>query len=1039
MNESLLNSLVRLFALVADVSRDGFSGNEREIVADYLHRQFSNEVVEKYIEYYDKYLVTLHPDIEQENKAEQQRIHNINQSHIIEICENINNELEREQKIIILVYLLDFIYSDKHMSIKELEFVHTIADTLKIAKSDLNNIAAYTFERIVDVKDKQNLLFINNEKHNTNTLIKHFHVDRFVGNLKVLYIPSTNTMVFRYGGGMDLLLNGHNIKPSRSYIWSVGSVVKNSLIGSIYYSKILSLFTQSNVKKRFVFEAHDIEFSYGGGNNGIKPFNFTEDSGRLIGIIGGSGSGKSTLLNVLNGSIKPQKGSVKINGYDVHENRHELRGVIGYVPQDDMLIKELTVYENLYFTAQLSFNNYSPEQIKEVIEQALLDFDLVEARDLKVGSTQRTILSGGQRKRLNIALELLREPSVLFVDEPTSGLSSADTEKVISLLKRQTFKGRLVFAIMHQPSSDIFKLIDKLIVMDQGGRVIYYGNPVEAINYFKHASHFADAEESECMTCGNINTDQILRIVEARIVDVNGRLTRQRKTSPEEWYRMFREKIDKQVKAIKRQHDYTVPKSDFRVPDRLNQMLIYLKRDVLSKLSNGQYMLLNLLVAPALALVLSYFSKHFVSDSNSVSRYIFSENPNIPGYLFMSVIVSLFLGLILSAEEIFKDRKILKRESFIHLSRFSYLNAKVAVLFIISAIQSLLFIVIGNSILEIQGMTFKYWLVLFTCSTWANLVGLNISSGFNSVITIYILIPIILVPQLLFSGTVVDFQNMHKNIKSEKHTPLIGDIMTSRWAYEGLMVTQFKDNAFEKDFFEYDKAINNALFYRAYLLPALVDIAENCTYNIGKKQQITSTINDLSLLRNETQKIKQHLKMTYNEVGSLNIDKYNTKAFEQFNEYINQVDKKLAYDYRRNIKLKENLYHNMVKQYGSENAVYKLKQKHHNKQVAAVVINQPEMLEFRRYKNELIRNKDQVYRISDSNIGRSHFYASFKNIFGKKLPTLYFNLLIIWVFTILFYVMLYYEIVLKIMDYFNHIRLNRLNRQVRKVLKQVTR
>ena len=135
----------------------------------------------------------------------------------------------------------------------------------------------------------------------------------------------------------------------------------------------------------------------------------------------------------------------------------------------------------------------------------------------------------------------MREPSILFIDEPTSGLSSADSEKVLNLLKRQTFKGKLIIANFHQPSSDIFKMLDKLLVMDQGGRVIYYGHPTSGITYFKKASQHADAEESECLSCGNVNTDQILRIVEARVVDANGRLTRKRKISPQEWYQKYLE------------------------------------------------------------------------------------------------------------------------------------------------------------------------------------------------------------------------------------------------------------------------------------------------------------------------------------------------------------------------------------------------------------------------------------------------------------------------------------------------------------------
>jgi ABC-type multidrug transport system ATPase subunit len=314
-----------------------------------------------------------------------------------------------------------------------------------------------------------------------------------------------------------------------------------------------SRFIQANAENKFVFTATDIEYNYRNSTNGVKRFNFNEESGRFIGIIGGSGSGKSTLLNVLNGNIKPRNGSIKINGYDIHENKEQVKGIIGYVPQDDLLIKELTVYQNLYYNAKLCFSDTPEYEIENIVEKALVDFDLIEARDLNVGDAFTTILSGGQRKRLNIALELIREPSILFVDEPTSGLSSADTEKVINLLKRQTFKGKLVIANMHQPSSDIYKMLDKLLVMDQGGRIIYYGHPISAITYFKHKAQFPDAEESECLSCGNINTDQILRIVEARVVDVNGRLTRKRKTSPQEWYDMYIKNIDWKIKKISRQ------------------------------------------------------------------------------------------------------------------------------------------------------------------------------------------------------------------------------------------------------------------------------------------------------------------------------------------------------------------------------------------------------------------------------------------------------------------------------------------------------
>src|ERR1035438_8621145 len=141
----------------------------------------------------------------------------------------------------------------------------------------------------------------------------------------------------------------------------------------------------------------------------------------------------------------------------------------------------------------------------------LTDLGLYETRDLKVGSPLEKTISGGQRKRLNIALELIREPAVLFVDEPTSGLSSRDSENIMDLLKELALKGKLVFVVIHQPSSEIFKMFDKLMILDVGGYPIYYGNPVDAVIYFKTIINHVNSNESECITCGNVNPELIDR------------------------------------------------------------------------------------------------------------------------------------------------------------------------------------------------------------------------------------------------------------------------------------------------------------------------------------------------------------------------------------------------------------------------------------------------------------------------------------------------------------------------------------------------
>jgi ABC-type multidrug transport system ATPase subunit len=173
----------------------------------------------------------------------------------------------------------------------------------------------------------------------------------------------------------------------------------------------------------------------------------------------------------------------------------------------------------------------------------LLNLGLTEIRNLKVGSPLQKTISGGQRKRLNIGLELLREPAVLFVDEPTSGLSSRDSENIMDLLKELSLRGKMVFVVIHQPSSDIFKMFDTLIIMDSGGFQIYYGNPVEAVIYFRDVINAANKDQGACPECGNINPEQVFSIIETKVVNEYGRLTNTRKISPGQWYQYFKQKV----------------------------------------------------------------------------------------------------------------------------------------------------------------------------------------------------------------------------------------------------------------------------------------------------------------------------------------------------------------------------------------------------------------------------------------------------------------------------------------------------------------
>ncbi|MER3328888.1 MAG: ABC transporter, partial [Candidatus Kapaibacterium sp.] len=231
--------------------------------------------------------------------------------------------------------------------------------------------------------------------------------------------------------------------------------------------------------------------------------------------------------------------------------------------------------------------------------------------------------------------ELLREPSVLFVDEPTSGLSSRDSENIMDLLKELSLRGKMIFVVIHQPSSEIFKMFDKLLILDTGGHQIYYGNPVKAVTYFKNIVEMIDKDQSSCIECGNVNPEQIFNIIEMKVVDEYGRFTKKRKYSPQQWHEQFVKNIEvEEVEEVEEK-----PEKSLDLPNKLKQAKIFLQRDLLSKISNRQYVLINILEAPALAILLALITKY----SPAGASYTFYHNENIPVFFLMSIIVALFM------------------------------------------------------------------------------------------------------------------------------------------------------------------------------------------------------------------------------------------------------------------------------------------------------------------------------------------------------------------------------------------------------------
>ena len=652
----------------------------------------------------------------------------------------------------------------------------------------------------------------------------------------------------------------------------------------------------------------------------------------------------------------------------------------------------------------------------------LASLGLLERKDLKVGSPLNKMISGGQRKRLNIARELIREPSILFVDEPTSGLSSRDSENVMDLLRELTLKGKLIFVVIHQPSSEIYKMFDDMLILDTGGYLIYAGNPVEAVMYFKRADSQINSDVGECPTCGNVNPELIFNIIESHVVDEFGRYTPQRKVSPPRWEELYRENVRRE-----KVEEQTVPPPKAQtIPSRLKQFLIYTARDFRSKISNRQYIILNLLETPILAFILAYVIR-YIPDPNS-DVYVFRDNENIPIYIFMSLIVALFIGLTVSAEEIFKDRKILKREKFLNLSRTSYLLSKVFILLVLSAIQTLSFVLIANSILSLLGLNLQYWLILFSTAVCANLIGLNISQTFNSAVTIYIVIPLLMIPMMVLSGAMFSFDKLNRSVGSFDRVPLIAEFMPTKWGYEALVVLQFKDNEFQKHFYQIEKGERNANYKLVYYIPELEKRLQYCIDHVNSQDSAEVQDRMKEALAVLHRGIGQEMAVFAPEVPfeylrNLQPDSVDEVALYETVGYLEALKEHYNEIFQAKNQQRDAIVNHLV---ATQPRLYEAKRNaYHNESIADLATKAFEKNKILLFKDELVQQYDPVYRdpVPTSALDiRSHFLAPRKHLLGQFFDTFWFDLAMIWVMSLVLYVSLHVEFLRRMGNLFSWVR-----------------
>jgi ABC-type multidrug transport system ATPase subunit len=576
----------------------------------------------------------------------------------------------------------------------------------------------------------------------------------------------------------------------------------------------------------------DVICRFRDGAAALESISFEARRGEMICVMGASGCGKSTLLRALAGQFRPDQGEVLFNDISLYQNFEFLKQYVALIPQFDAFDEHLTIEENLDFAAAIRSPHLSSQERRRRIDVKLAELGLNERRDSLVGSPHKKTLSGGERKRLNIGLDMIGAADIYLFDEPTSGLSSKDSEHVIEIL-RALSHNKIVLVTIHQPGSKLFSMFHKVLLLDKGGKLVFFGTTEQALQYFAEAEHQQQFGTTlgTCPACGASSPEFIFDVLETPLRDLSGdiiyeennrgQLVPARRFSPDYWRDRYEAWC--MAKEVRSGTPITREKVPLPIPEKkvaargdarrwreeLLQFRVLLGRAFMSKMRNEANLVITLVMAPLLALLIGLVLRYSEADT-----YDFASAFHIPAYLFLSVVVAMFLGLTNSVDDIIRDRPVLLRERNLNVRIGFYVLAKFLALGVFAAVQCLLFTLLGNWMLEVRGFTQPMFFYLLLTALSGVSIGLLISSLVNESKTAVLLIPAVFIPQIILGGSFIKYEEMNRNLdlvytfqrwferhpdtamppRSELTVPLVCEFNPMRWSYEAVVFGQAKLN-----------------------------------------------------------------------------------------------------------------------------------------------------------------------------------------------------------------------------------------------------
>lgn len=617
------------------------------------------------------------------------------------------------------------------------EYKTTIANIINETKGIKRETKEFNKEAGVNKPDE--VLFIGRLPEN----------DIVINNVKV---SRRHAKLERYGDKWHIedlgSLNGtfvNSVKIKRAFVTSKDLITIGGI--PIYLDELLSPKKGKEIKGEVKLTTKNLTFRVK-EKVIVDNISLTIFPGEFVGLIGPSGAGKTSLMLMMNGVVKPSSGDVFINSQSLFENYSSFKGQIGYVPQDDIIHRELKVKESLLYNGRLRLENYSEGDIETRVEEVITSLGLKEAKNTLIGSPEKKGISGGQRKRVNLGQELLTEPSILFLDEPTSGLDPKTDMDVMKLLRGIADKGKIVVLTTHSITEENFNILTHLVVLTKGGKLAYFGPANEAVKYFGVGKPY----------------------------EIFDKLNQKDPSYWQELYKKSRyykefvsDRESEEIKLSQSRNKYDLSRRKIN----LKQFFILASRYLKIKTRDVVGAMILLLQAPLIAALIAL---------------VFSKEEEKTQALFLLVIAAIWFGCSNAAREIVSEQSIYKRERMVFLKIPSYIFSKVSILLILCIIQSAILTGVTISSLDFNAGFIDMFFLLLTASLAALLIGLFVSSLVSTNEAAMALMPIILIPQVILGGLISKFSDMSDFVKS------LSGCMLSRWSFEAALILEYEKN-----------------------------------------------------------------------------------------------------------------------------------------------------------------------------------------------------------------------------------------------------